>query len=178
MVENNTESKEYREVDLYHNQPEKHVEIIKQIGPLNDVDLDKYFTGYSFEMSEDSINCFYGGVVRYSDDEDEFDRELSESRKRLVKDRLGWLSSFEYTPKEIKDISESFLDEFKSIEDSLNSFKSWRDIIDRWVNIVRGKDGVLQGLREEEKYKGDIDYYKNKNADLVQKNSNGGVRVR
>jgi hypothetical protein len=178
MVESsNIESYEYTEIDLYNNRPEKHVKVIKEIGPLNDIDLDKYFTGYSLEVSEDTINCFYGGVVMYSDNEDEFDKEVSEKRKELVRDRLGWITSFEYTPKEVKDITEEFLNEFREVESSLDSFESWRDITNRWVNIVRSEEGVVQRLRREEEYSNDIDYYKNKNSELTQKNSNGGVRV-
>jgi hypothetical protein len=194
MVETNTESYEYREVDLYHNQPEKHVEVIKQIAPLNDVDLEKYLTGYSFDMSDDFINFFYG--VHFSeDDSPSFDKEKSEKNKELVKDRLEWLSSFEYTPKELKDVTKDFLEEFKGMEDSLNSFKSWWDIRDRWVDIVRSKDGAISKLRKGEdvvvkdsgeivglgnggKYKSQVDYYYKKNKTLAEKNYKEGVRVR
>jgi len=80
------------------------------------------------------------------------------------------------------------------MEDSLNSFKSWWDIRDRWVDIVRSKDGAISKLRKGEdvvvkdsgeivgignggKYKGQVDYYRKKYQDLAKKNFSGGVRV-
>lgn len=178
MVEDdNTNDIEYKEIELYHLQPEEHVKTITDISPYNDIDLDKYFTGYSFEMSEDSINCFYGGAYVFRDGVDVFSTEVSNTKRELVKSRLEWLSTFQYTPEEIREEVGIFLKEFIEKEDELNSFSSWRDILDKWVNIVRDKNGVVQKLRKDEKFKEDIDYYKNKNADLVQKNSNGGVRV-
>jgi hypothetical protein len=179
MVEqsNNTDDIEYKEIELFHTQPEEHVTTITDISPYNDIDLDKYFTGYSFEICEDTLNSFYGGGFVYREGVDVFNKEVSNTKKELVKSRLEWLSTFEYTPEEIKKEVGIFLKQFIDKENSLNSFSSWRDIIDKWIVFIRDKDGVVQRLREDERFKEDIKYFKDKNKEIVHNNENGGLRV-
>lgn len=88
------------EIDLHYLEPREHVEIMKDVLPITE--YEKYFTKYSITMSEDSINCFYGGTVRFEDDIITYDEEKSKEHVERVKDRLGWLLEFEYTPLRIK----------------------------------------------------------------------------
>jgi len=179
MVEqsNNNGGIEEREIKLFHLQPSDHVRIITDISPYNDIDTEKYFTGYSFEICEDTLNCFYGGALKFDDNVDEFSQQVSQERKDLVLSRLIWLSSFEYTPIEIKDEVKKFVENFLSKQNTLNTFKNWRDVIDQYIIFIRDREGVVQKLREDERYKEDIKYYKQKNRELVSKNENGGLRV-
>lgn len=121
------------EVDLHYLEPREHVEIMKDI--LTIEEYEEYFTLYSILMSEDSINCFYGGTVKFGDEGLKYNEEKSKDHVERVKDRLGWLKEFEYTPLEIRELTKEFLEEFK--EKDLSSAKEWTEVVDSWVKSIR-----------------------------------------
>jgi hypothetical protein len=137
-ISNNTE------VDLHLNEPREHVKVMREKYP--DRDLTEYFTNYSIDMSEDSINTFYGGVVKFDDINSNFDIDRSKKHVERVEDRLSWLLEFEYTPKELKEKTDEFLEEFK--ENIPKSGKEWNVVVDRWVKIVRP---LVDDLRDRNK---------------------------
>ena len=179
MVEqtSNTDGIVYRKVDLSETNPTEHTAVILEYGQENDVDIDQYLTGYSFEVLKDTANSFYGKVRGNHPVIDDFDPLESQKRRDMVKDRLGWLSTFVYTPEEIQVVVKSFLNEFVSIEDSLNSYDGWVKITEKWRNVLNNKEGVVYRLMNEVEYKNMIDYYGKKLRQLQKENEERGLRV-
>ncbi|MFA6754710.1 MAG: hypothetical protein WCR68_02645 [Candidatus Dojkabacteria bacterium] len=126
-INNNTE------IELHYTDPPEHVKVMLDILPKEEV--EDYFTKYATDMSEDSINCFYGGSVRFQDPFLTYNKEKSEEYVQRVKDRLGWIVGFEHTPLSIREVTEEFLEEFNG--KSLSSAKEWTEVVDEWVSIIR-----------------------------------------
>lgn len=179
MVEdpNSQESYTTKEIDIHYNNPENHVEVIEDIGEINGIDdLERYYTGLALNMLEDSRNYFYFGGVEYEEGVSEYSKEKSEESKENVKSRLSWLSSFEYTPEDIRENTKSFLDRFKEVEDSLNSIEKWTEIVDEWSNFVKRYED-WEGSDKSEEYKEPKKYYEDHVRRLIDENGKKGLRV-
>jgi len=178
MVEdsNNLEPFETKEISLCANQPKKHVEIVEEIGPLNGLDLKKYFTAYAVEICGDSLNRFYGGVVKFNKKYNPYfdDKESAECKDSVI-DRLSWISNFEYTPKEIKEKTKEFLERFQEIKKDLNDAESWTEINNEWLTI---KKGLVNDAYNNDEYKEAIEYYKITGRAFVNKSTQGGLKVK
>jgi hypothetical protein len=177
MVEepNNQETYTTEQVEIYNNDPEKHVELIEEIGSINGVDeLEKYFTGLAFDMFQDSKNCFLYGGVGYMSGINDYTEQHSEEHKEMIRKRLGWLSRFAYTPKEIKEETKNFFENYKKTEDTLNNTNTWIDISNKWVNLVKE---FVRGSRRKEENKEAMDYYNKHNSKLLKENEGRGLKV-
>ena len=174
MVEDiQTEPYKIEEVNLCINDPREHEKIVGDIGKLNGLDLELYFTGYAIDVTSDSTNWFYGGNIPF--DLQEYREEESEKRKEKVSDRMEWLSEFAYTPKEIREEVRKFLEEFEGIKNTLNSPESWNTYSSKWIKI---KTKLANDAKNNLDYKKADEYYNNEGSIFKNKAINEGLRVR
>jgi hypothetical protein len=136
-----------REPDLQFYTPSEHVRIMKEKYP--EEDLSEYFEEYSLNIVEDSRNSFYGANVRFSNDGLKYNEEKSKEHKERVEERLSWLVEFEYTPKEIREKIDEFLEAFK--EKSLSNGQEWTEVVNGWNENVIPLTSKIRVKRAKEK---------------------------
>jgi hypothetical protein len=141
MVEGNN-----LQIEGNFNEPSEYVSAMRSVYP--EKDLKEHFIDYSIKMSEDSINSFYGGTLAFDEDDDGlvYNEEDSKEHIEKVNNRFSWLLEFEYTPIEIKEEVEKFLEVFKEVNPS--SPKEWTELVNRWVKIIRP---LANNIREKRK---------------------------